>query len=858
MTTRAKILGGNKSDYLAPSGALAGTEIEAGNGNDTVVGTGWDDIIRGGNGKDSLSGGGGDDRLEGGNGVDWLAGGAGNDTLVGGHGADALTGGDGEDDFVFATADSDGAGMDCVADFTAGEDQIDVSAFAGGGALAWGGTAPVANGAWHVHSGGNTLVYVDGDGDPATAELAIKLAGLHQLSPDDFIGVFNPNQAPAAADGGALGLEDGAIAITLGGADGDGAVAGVALLALPGDGTLYADATLTVPAVAGATYAGAGVTFYFLPDADFNGTVSFPFTVIDDDGASDGTPATATIIVEAVNDAPGFTVAGDVAVAEDAGPQLIAGFAADISAGPADEAGQLLTASVSTDNDGLFLVAPAIDPATGNLTFTPAPGMNGTATVTVLLSDDGGTANGGQDSHGETFVITVAAANDGPTNNLPEPVSGDEDTVIPITGLSVSDADVGEAPGEMRITLSVAHGTLTLGSVAGLAFVAGDGQADGTMTFTGALADVNAALATLSYRGDADFNGTDTLTITSDDQGYTGTGGPLVDTDSVAITVNPVADAPVAGDDQWFISTNTTASWSLAALLGDDAEADGQALTVTALSLNGTTWVTDASDGAVDGVIRLTTGFGQVVVNGTAGTITYGVNGTVGSLGFYYQTSDGTTADTGQVTVQTVATGGGNNTVDLAALGAGVGSYSYIDARAGNDTLIGGAGADVLLGNGDIDLFRVGQFGEDTVRGGGNGLNNDLGGGRRLDILAFDGALDLTELDQDRITGIETLSMLDLHNSAGADSLVLGAQDVIDLGQGTFDPFGAANLETAAAIRVDGDSGDGLTLAGGDWRAVSAGDVPSGYTLYVHDSSGTGAAEDAYVLVQNAVTVTLG
>ncbi len=99
--------------------------------------------------------------------------------------------------------------------------------------------------------------------------------------------------------------------------------------------------------------------------------------------------------------------------------------------------------------------------------------------------------------------------------------------------------------------------------------------------------------------------------------------------------------------------------------------------------------------------------------------------------------------------------------------------------------------------------------------------------------------------------------MLDVHNSAGADSLTLGAQDVIDLGQGTFDPFGAANLETAAAIRVDGDSGDSLTLAGGDWRTVAAGDVPTGYTLYVHDSSGTGAAEDAYVLVQNAVTVTL-
>ena len=51
-----KITGSNKSDYIAPAGALGGTEIDAGNGNDTVVGTGFGDIILGGNGKDWLAG----------------------------------------------------------------------------------------------------------------------------------------------------------------------------------------------------------------------------------------------------------------------------------------------------------------------------------------------------------------------------------------------------------------------------------------------------------------------------------------------------------------------------------------------------------------------------------------------------------------------------------------------------------------------------------------------------------------------------------------------------------------------------------------------------------------------------------
>jgi Ca2+-binding RTX toxin-like protein len=160
MTTRAKILGGNKSDYLAPSGALAGTEIEAGNGNDTVVGTGWDDIIRGGNGKDSLSGGGGDDRLEGGNGVDWLAGGAGNDTLVGGIGADTLTGGAGRDVFAFATIDG---AVEIVTDFDTGAlgDALDLSDVLTG--FVAGSSNPSDFVQFGIAAGGTT-VRVDSDG----------------------------------------------------------------------------------------------------------------------------------------------------------------------------------------------------------------------------------------------------------------------------------------------------------------------------------------------------------------------------------------------------------------------------------------------------------------------------------------------------------------------------------------------------------------------------------------------------------------------------------------------------------------------------------------------------------------------
>ena len=51
-------------------------------------------------------------------------------------------------------------------------------------------------------------------------------------------------------------------------------------------------------------------------------------------------------------------------------------------------------------------------------------------------------------------------------------------------------------------------------------------------------AEINAALAGLTYTGNPDFNGPDTLTVTTGD-------GTAQDTDTVAITVNPVNDAPV-------------------------------------------------------------------------------------------------------------------------------------------------------------------------------------------------------------------------------------------------------------------------------------------------------------------------
>src|SRR6185503_8156921 len=86
-------------------------------------------------------------------------------------------------------------------------------------------------------------------------------------------------------------------------------------------------------------------------------------------------------------------------------PQTVPNWATNISAGPANESAQLVTFIVS--QSPLFAVQPAISPD-GTLTFTPNAAANGTAALTVMLRDNGGTADGGVDTSApQTFSITV-------------------------------------------------------------------------------------------------------------------------------------------------------------------------------------------------------------------------------------------------------------------------------------------------------------------------------------------------------------------------------------------------------------------------------------------------------------------
>jgi VCBS repeat-containing protein len=128
------------------------------------------------------------------------------------------------------------------------------------------------------------------------------------------------NDAPVAVAAPAGGNEDTPITVNLSGTDEDGTIRGVTVTTLPpaGQGVLYLPDGVT-PVTAGAVLSPDDAAhLVFRPAPDFNGRVDFSFTVTDDGGATSA-PATASITVNPVNDAPVLDLDADDSTAPGTG-----------------------------------------------------------------------------------------------------------------------------------------------------------------------------------------------------------------------------------------------------------------------------------------------------------------------------------------------------------------------------------------------------------------------------------------------------------------------------------------------------------------------------------------------------------
>ena len=199
-----------------------------------------------------------------------------------------------------------------------------------------------------------------------------------------------------------------------------------------------------------------------------------------------------------------------------------------------------------SDADGDMLAfqivtAPAHGTLSGqvpNLVYTPAANYNGSDSFTFLVND------GQTDSVTATVTITVVPVNDAPQLTVPgtQTISQGVPLVFD-TNRSIFITDVDAGGGQIQLALSVAHGSLSLSATNGLSFSMGTNGAN-EIVVSGTLSDLNIGLSNLNYAVSADYSGADTLTLTVNDQGNSGAGGPLTDTKTVAISI--VAPSNVA------------------------------------------------------------------------------------------------------------------------------------------------------------------------------------------------------------------------------------------------------------------------------------------------------------------------
>jgi ELWxxDGT repeat protein len=244
---------------------------------------------------------------------------------------------------------------------------------------------------------------------------------------------------------------------------------------------------------------------------------------------------TFTLTVNPENDAPTSSGVPGTTIYEDFGTYVFdaSGYFVDID-------GDSLTYELGTVtyHDGLeFSSEPTID-AAGHITFHDSLNSNGYVDVQVRTFD------GSAYSDYQTFTLTVAPVNDALTIHLPDPQPTNEDASILFSlanGNSISISDVDAGLGSLHVTISVHNGSLTLSQTTGLVFLAGGDRSD-FLSFTGSLADINDALEGMTYSPDHNYYGADTLIITANDQGNTGSGVVLNHTDMLGITVGRLVD----------------------------------------------------------------------------------------------------------------------------------------------------------------------------------------------------------------------------------------------------------------------------------------------------------------------------
>lgn len=336
-------------------------------------------------------------------------------------------------------------------------------------------------------------------------------------------------------------------------------------------------------------------TFEYRPDQNYFGADSF--TYVASDGTDESAPATVTINMTPVNDAPvaALTIEDQTAADGEAFQFVVpSGAFTDVDGDALEVRATLLNYEPLPD----WL---SYDIATQTFSGTPGPGDGGTFTVRLQAYDpDGAIA-------WSSFDFTVESPT--PSNEAPVAVADEftlaEDTVLTVSapGILSNDTDADGDPLSVSLVAMPVNGLLSWST-------------------TGAL----------TYTPNPDFNGVDTFTYRAFD------GTDLSDPVTVTLNVTPVNDRPQPQQDKY---DGTEGQAFVADVLANDIDPDGDELSVSVIQ----------NQPAV---------VGQSIAVGQDSSASLNADGTLtitpgaepgGTLFFSYQVTDGQTGWYGTILV---------------------------------------------------------------------------------------------------------------------------------------------------------------------------------------------------------------
>jgi VCBS repeat-containing protein len=300
--------------------------------------------------------------------------------------------------------------------------------------------------------------------------------------------------------------------------------------------------TVTLQPVHGSVNVNADGSFSYTPDANYNGLDGFSYLV--SDGTTTSDVASATIMINSVNDLP-VGVNDQYTTPEDT-PLSIA-------------APGVLTNDTDVDGDALssILVNPPQHGqvtlgADGSLLYSPTANFNGVDGFSYTAGD------GSASSDATAVTVNVTPVNDAPISAADSYMTP-EDTALTIdaaSGVLANDSDADGDPLSATVVTGPTSGTLTL-------------NPDGSF----------------NYAPSANFNGSDSFTYQASD------GTLTTDPTTVTIGVCPVNDAPTTADDAYSLDQGTTLTVDpMTGVLANDSDIDGDPLTsaVVTQPANGT------------------------------------------------------------------------------------------------------------------------------------------------------------------------------------------------------------------------------------------------------------------------------